>query len=343
MRAIHAPECLAHDPPGYVVSGKMQPSPERPERVGMLLAGLAAVDVDVIAPPPLDLAACEIVHTRRYLDFLATLPQRWARVADGGATPVPNVHALGRPGLAMPRYPASVVGQVGWHIADGSAPILPETLPAALAAAACAVHAARLVAGGDRLAYALSRPPGHHASADTAAGFCYLNNAALAAETLVRAGARPAVLDIDVHHGNGTEAIFLARADVLTVSIHADPARFYPFFWGQAEERGTGAGAGFNLNLPLARGTGDAGYLATLATALAAIRAFGADVLVLALGLDAALDDPFNGLAVTTPGFAAIGAAIRALGRPVVAVQEGGYPSPNLGVNLAAVLKGLGA
>lgn len=343
MRAVHAPECLAHDPPGYVVSGKLQPSPERPERVGMLMSGLAAIGAALVEPPPVTLADCEIVHTRRYLDFLATLPARWARVPDGGAYPTPNVHALGRANLPEPRYPASVVGQVGYHIGDGSAPILAETLPAALAAAACAIEAARFVAAGDRLAYALARPPGHHASADMAAGFCYLNNAALAAETLVRAGARPAILDIDVHHGNGTEAIFYARADVLTVSLHADPARFYPFFWGHADERGTGAGDGFNLNMPLARGTGDAAYLEALATALAAIRAFGADVVVLALGLDASIDDPFQGLAVSTAGFAAIGARIRALGLPVVAVQEGGYPSSILGANLAAVLGGLGA
>jgi len=197
------------------------------------------------------------------------------------------------------------------------------------------------VAGGARAAYALCRPPGHHAFADLAGGFCFLNNSAIAAERLRAGGMRPAILDVDVHHGNGTQGIFYGRCDVLTVSIHADPARFYPFFWGHAHERGTGAGLGANLNLPLARGTGDEDYLATLGTALARIAAFGADAIVVALGLDAHVDDPFRGLAVTTPGFTRIAAAIAGAGLPVLCVQEGGYVSDALGANLTAFLSGI--
>jgi acetoin utilization deacetylase AcuC-like enzyme len=157
------------------------------------------------------------------------------------------------------------------------------------------------------------------------------------------AGLRPAILDIDVHHGTGTQGMFYARADILTVSIHADPARFYPFFWGHAQERGTGAGLGANLNLPLPRGTDDRGYLAALATALDRIASFGADAIVVALGLDAHVDDPFKGLAVTTGGFARIGAAIAATGLPLVLVQEGGYVSDALGANLTSFLTGIGS
>ncbi len=142
---------------------------------------------------------------------------------------------------------------------------------------------------------------------------------------------------MDVHHGNGTQGIFYGRSDVLTVSIHADPARFYPFFWGHAQERGEAAGLGANLNLPLPRGTDDAGYLATLGKALRAIDAFAADVIVVALGLDAHVDDPFKGLGVTTEGFALIGAAIAAAERPLVLVQEGGYVADMLGDNLTSV------
>jgi len=145
---------------------------------------------------------------------------------------------------------------------------------------------------------------------------------------------------VDVHHGNGTQGIFESRGDVLTVSIHADPERFYPFFWGYAQERGTGAGRGANLNLPLARGTGDDAYLETLDRALDRIRAFGADVLVVALGLDAYENDPLKGLAITTPGFARIGAAIAGLGLPALMVQEGGYLSEELGHNLTHFLTG---
>jgi acetoin utilization deacetylase AcuC-like enzyme len=193
------------------------------------------------------------------------------------------------------------------------------------------------------MVYALCRPPGHHAAADMAAGFCYFNNAAISAEILTRAGKRTAILDIDVHHGNGTEAIFYDRADVLTVSIHANPKRFYPFFWGYAEAAGRAAGEGFNLNLPLERGATLKPYLAALDVALNRIADFAPDVLVLAAGLDIAADDPFKGFAIATEDFAVIAKAIAALRRPMLIVQEGGYPSPSLGANLAALLTGLGA
>jgi acetoin utilization deacetylase AcuC-like enzyme len=184
-------------------------------------------------------------------------------------------------------------------------------------------------------------PPGHHAFGDLAGGFCFLNNAAIAAEWLLKAGRRPAIIDIDVHHGNGTQGIFYERDDVLTVSLHADPIRFYPFFWGHAHERGEGAGLGFNLNLPMPRGTGDDDYLVTLDTGLERIAAFGADVVVVALGLDAHEDDPLKGLAVTTGGFARIGAALAGLGLPLLLIQEGGYLSQALGANLTSFLNGI--
>ncbi|MEJ1159517.1 histone deacetylase family protein [Prosthecomicrobium sp. N25] len=343
MITVFAEASRRHEPPGFVVAGRIRPSPERPERIDLLMEGVRAVGATLVEPPPVTLAEAALVHDARYLAFLETLVERWGRQPDAAAYPIPNIHALGRPGLPPASYPESVIGQVGWHLGDGSAPILPDTLPAALGAAASALHGATLVLGGETLVYALSRPPGHHASADMAAGFCYLNNSALAAEALTRAGRRTAILDVDVHHGNGTEAIFYDRADVLTVSLHVDPARFYPFFWGYAAETGAGAGEGFNLNLPLPRGTGDAAYLEALGLALDRVRAFAPDVLVLAAGLDAAADDPFQGFALSQGGFEAIGRAVRALGVPVLAVQEGGYPSPTLGLNLAALLSGLGA
>jgi acetoin utilization deacetylase AcuC-like enzyme len=343
MITIFAEASRRHDPPGFVVAGRVQPSPERPERVDMLMQGVEAVGATIVAPPPIALADAALVHDPRYLAFLETVVERWQRLPGASAYPIPNIHALGRPGLPPAGYPDSVVGQAGWHLGDGSAPILPETLDAALAGAASALHGAALLERGERLVYALARPPGHHAAADVAAGFCYLNNSALAAERLTRAGLKTAILDVDVHHGNGTEAIFYGRDDVLTISIHADPSRFYPFFWGYAEETGRGRGFGFNLNLPLPRQTGDGDYLAALAIALGRIRTFAPDVLVLAAGLDIAADDPFQGFAITEAGFEAIGRGVRGLGLPVLAVQEGGYPSPTLGRNRAALLGGLGA
>jgi acetoin utilization deacetylase AcuC-like enzyme len=330
-----------HAPKTFIVSGKMQPIPETPERIDMLLNGVHALGGPVVAPPAIGMDTIGLVHEQRYLTFLETLLERWSHIPDASDIPLPNTYAMGRSTLAPVSYPESVVGQAGYHLGDGACPVTPTTLQSALASAASAAHGAKLVLGGEKRIYALCRPPGHHAASDVAAGFCYFNNSALAAEIFTRAGRRVAILDIDVHHGNGTEAIFYDRADVLTVSIHAHPKRFYPFFWGYENETGRGAGEGFNLNLPMERGTLIKDYCAGLETALQRVADFGADTLVLAAGLDIAVDDPFKGFAIATPEFATIGKMIAQLKLPTLIVQEGGYPSPSLGLNLASLLKGL--
>lgn len=331
----------SHAPREFIVSGKPQPIPEIPERIDMLLEGVRQLGGPIVSPPEIFGDTLALVHDRRYVQFLSTLWERWQRLPDASETPSPNVFALGRGSLPPVGYPDSVVGQCGYHLGDRSCPVTPQTWAAARASAATAAHGAQLLLSGERSAYALCRPPGHHAATDMAAGFCYFNNTAIAAEMLTRAGRRVAILDIDVHHGNGTEAIFYDRADVLTVSLHAHPKRFYPFFWGYAEERGRGAGEGFNLNLPLERGTTIKPYCAALETALQHVADFGADTLVIAAGLDIAVDDPFQGFAIATPEFETIGRQIAALGLPMLVVQEGGYPSPSLGNNLASLLTGL--
>ena len=340
MLVVHAEAQERHHPRFFIARGRVQPCPEVPGRAEMLLAAVRAAGHEVIAPTadhgPGPRAA---VHTARYLDFLATAHERWLALPDPSPEIVPNVH----PGPNMDRYPAHVVGQAGWHQADTACPIGARTFEAACAAANAAVHAAELVlADRERGVYALCRPPGHHAYAARAGGFCFLNNSAIAAQRLVErtGGERVAVLDVDIHHGNGTQGIFYGRGDVLTVSIHADPAAFYPFFCGYADERGEGAGAGANLNLPLARGTDDAGYLEALDRALEAVRAFRPAALVVALGLDAYGGDPLAFLDVTTPGFAEIGRRIAGLGLPTVLVHEGGYVCDALGDNLASFLGG---
>ena len=231
-------------------------------------------------------------------------------------------------------------GAFARHQADMACPIGPHTWDAALAATEVATTAADLVLTGTREAYALCRPPGHHAFADMAGGFCFLNNSAVAAQHLRSRHARVAVLDVDVHHGNGTQGIFYERADVLTVSIHADPANYYPYFWGHAHEAGTGEGDGFNLNLPLPLGSADAPWLAAGDTALTRIAAFAPTALVVALGLDASESDPLQGLKVTGAGFHAMAARIARLGLPTVLVQEGGYLGDDLGRNLVQFLAG---
>lgn len=203
-----------------------------------------------------------------------------------------------------------------------------------------AAHAARKVISGDSACYALARPPGHHASQDLAGGFCYFNNSAIAAQQLLEKFDRVAIVDVDVHHGNGTQRVFYDRNDVLTISIHADPVRFYPFFWGYAEERGQGEGEGYNVNLPLPRGTEDKDYMRVLETAMSRLASFSPQAVVVALGLDAHESDPFRGMRITTQGFGAIGEQMGALGLPTVLVQEGGYLSDELGENLASFLGG---
>ncbi|MBT56827.1 MAG: acetylpolyamine amidohydrolase [Mameliella sp.] len=336
MKAIFDDRQWKHQPRHFMANGAILPNPEQAERIDRLLSGAQAAGCTVEAPNDAGLAPIAALHSPEYLTFLENIHPRWRRIEGAGEEVIPNIHPANR----TDSYPKSAVGQAGYHQADTACPIAAGTWEAAYWSAQSAITGADLILGGETSAYVLSRPPGHHAFGDLAGGFCFLNNSGIAAERLRAQGLRPAILDVDVHHGNGTQGIFYDRDDVLTVSIHADPERFYPFFWGQAHERGTGPGLGYNLNLPLARGTADDAYLATLDVALRRIRSFGADVVVVALGLDAFVDDPFKGLAVTTTGFSRIGAAIAGLNLPCLLVQEGGYLCDELADNLTAVLTG---
>ena len=334
MKAFFANEQKRHDPKGFLSSGAPQPNPEQPERAERLLAGARAAGCDILRPREHGLGPIAAVHTPEYLEFLENIYPRWQRIEDASQEVIPNIHPLARDG----RYPASAVGQAGYHMADTSCPISAETWESACWSAWSAVDAADIVLAGERAAYALCRPPGHHAFADVAGGFCFINNSAVAAQRLLSKSDRVAILDVDLHHGNGTQGIFYARSDVLTVSIHADPVRFYPFFWGHADERGDGPGLGYNLNLPLPRKTGDDGFLAAHDTGLSRSRSYAPDARVVALGLDAFEGDPFGGLSVTTDGFARIAETIAGLRLPTVIVQEGGYLCDDLGANLTAFL-----
>lgn len=337
MKIVHDQRHALHDPKNFLVSGAPKPNPEVPRRAEVLLEAALAAGHRGVAPEDLPLDYIARIHTPEYLRFLETVHARWREIPGASAEVVPNMHPRER-GVG---YPASVVGQAGFHMTDTACPIDAGTWQAAVAAANCAMTGAGLVVGGERRVYALCRPPGHHAYADQAGGFCYLNNAALAAQRAVALGARVAILDVDVHHGNGTQGIFYERDDVLTVSLHSDPIAFYPFFVGYATERGSGRGLGYNLNVPLPKGTGDEAYLKALAKALERIAAFRPALLVVALGLDAHEGDPFQGLAITTEGFRRIGAAIDDLGLPTLMVQEGGYMNEALGPNLVAFLAGI--
>lgn len=339
MKAYLDNRQFLHDPKHFMANGQVLQNPEQPRRIEVLRQGADAAGCIFSPPEDHGMGPIASIHSPEYLVFLETIHRRWSRMTDASDEVIPNIH----PDRRTASYPRSAVGQAGFHQADTACPISSGTWEAAYWSAQTAISAANaLVESAAPAVYALSRPPGHHAFGDLAGGFCFLNNSAIAAEWLRRAGRRPAIIDVDVHHGNGTQGIFYDRADVLTVSIHADPIRFYPFFWGHAHERGEGAGLGYNLNIPLARGTGDDAYLVALDAGLERIAAFGADVVVVALGLDAHEDDPLKGLAVTTEGFARIGVALASLGLPLLLVQEGGYLSDALGPNLTSFLRGVG-
>lgn len=334
MRVFHTEKHTQHDPHFFLVRGRASNAVEQPERARILLAAAQAAGHEVVAAGDQGLAPIADVHTPEYLDYLQVAHREWSRLPGASDEVIPNIH----PGRRPASYPRGIVGRAGWHAADTGAPIGPGTWEAARAAAQVAIAAADYVLAGAPEAYALCRPPGHHAYADMAGGFCYLNNSAIAARRLARRYGRVAVLDIDVHHGNGTQAIFYDSRDVLTVSVHADPDAYYPYFWGHAHERGEGAGEGYNLNLPLPLGSGDETWLAAGEQALERIDRYAPSVLVLALGLDASEHDPLQGLRITTEGFARMARLVAGLGLPTVLVQEGGYLGPGLAENLTAFL-----
>jgi len=336
VQAVFDSNTSKHDPQFFLVKGRMRASTEQPERAQRLLAGLRRCEIEVVAPATFDTSCIEDVHEEKYLDFLQHGYRHWRDLPDSSAEVIANVHPLRR----RDNYPASIVGRAGWHMADTACPLGEHTWQAARASANVALSATQLVLQGQELAYALCRPPGHHAYTDLAAGFCFLNNAAIAAQFARRTHSRVAILDVDVHHGNGTQDIFYQRADILTVSIHADPSHFYPFFWGYANERGEDEGEGYNVNMPLETLSGDSVFLKALDAAIEQITEFDPGILIVALGLDASEADPLRGLSVTTDGFYRIGQTIAQAALPTVFVQEGGYLSDVLTDNLAATLSG---
>ena len=344
---VWAQDCLLHEPAGEVWLGVWDQGTEIPERAAVLLAALTAAGAPVTAAARHDEAALRAVHDGDLIDHLATI---WADWVAGGyvsqygrSRVVPYVFPTAGLLAGLPlRSPAAVHGRAGRYCYDTMTLIGPGSWEAIRAAADTALTAADLVASGTRAAYALCRPPGHHAGPSAYGGSCYLNNAALAAQALRQAGAgRVAVIDIDAHHGNGTQAIFYDRADVYYGSLHVDPAAgWFPHYAGYAGERGAGGGLGANRNLPLPPGTGDAGWLAAVQVLCGEVRQRGADALVVSLGLDAAAADPESPLQVTSDGFRRAGELIGRLG-PAVLVQEGGYDLPSLGELAVAALSGV--
>ncbi len=322
----------------------MQP-PEVPERVDRILAAIA--DAGLGAPHPPETTglnspapdAMRRVHTSEYCEFLEHAHERWR--VDTGLGADSEAAGYARALRDQPLFePENIIAQLGWYSHDTD-PVLAGTYAAAVGAVDVTLTAWAAVADGrERAAYACTRPPGHHAAADSFAGYCYLNNAAIAAQTWTDRGARVAIIDVDYHHGNGTQQIFYDRDDVLFVSLHADPAFEYPFFLGFAGERGWGAGEDCNRNFPLPEATDWSIFEPALAAAVAAVRKFGPDGVIVSLGVDTALEDP-DRFRLVADDYPRLGAALAALDRPTLVVQEGGYNLDVLGRNVVAVLREL--
>jgi len=340
VKIFYSEKHRKHEPPFEIFDGGLRmPYLENPDRMDRILNALGDVDwADVLEPTDFGLDPILAVHDRDYLDFLAVAWTDWlATHPNDPSTLLPATFALRR----QPPIPKSLLGRAGYYIMDLSACIVEGTYSAALASANCALSAAQVVAAdGKHSAFALCRPPGHHAGKDYAGGYCFINNAAVAANWLSLKG-RVAVLDVDYHCGNGTQDIFYDRDDVLTISIHADPDFEYPSYIGYADERGEGKGFGYHHNFPLPRDTDDVAYLQTLDQALGLIREFEPAFLVVSAGMDIYADDPLGTIKVTTQGIAEIGARIAALGPSTVIVMEGGYNNDALGRNILAFLTAL--
>jgi acetoin utilization deacetylase AcuC-like enzyme len=348
MPVVWTPRHRGHAPNGGYWLGVREIGDEEPERGDTLHDQLRAAGVTIVDAPDLGLDPITAVHSADFVDFMARAYAAWVAEGhlDDPGQPQVVPYLFATAGYAA-RYvagwrPATIRAEVGLYAMDTMSLIGEGTFDAACAAVHAAVHASDLVLGGGRAAYAAVRPPGHHAGPAFFGGSCYFNNAAAAAQRLRDGGVeRVAIVDIDAHQGNGTQEIFWERADVLYASVHVDPAAgWFPHLVGHAHEIGGGDGEGATVNEPIPPGSGDAPWLAALARLCDAVRRHASDVVVVSLGVDAAVDDPAAPLLVTADGFAAAGGALGALDVPTVFVQEGGYDLPRLGPLVLAVLEG---
>jgi acetoin utilization deacetylase AcuC-like enzyme len=342
---VWADDVLLHEPRAEIWVGVTTPGTELPDRARLIRAALlSAGATETVAVAHAD-DHLEAVHDEGLLAHLRTVHADWMASGIpemvGQDRVVPYVFPTEGLLQGLPvRQPTAIHGRAGRWCYDTMTLVGEGTWPAARAAVDATLTAVDLVVSGAPSAYALTRPPGHHVTRSAYGGSCYLNNAAVAATALRAAGHdRVAVVDIDAHHGNGTQAMFYDRADVLYASTHVDPgAGWFPHYAGFADETGSGGGAGANLNVPLAPGSGDPVWLDGVERLVDAVAAHGSTALVVSLGVDAAADDPESPLQVTTQGYADTGARLAALGLPTVLVQEGGYHLATIGDLVVATL-----
>jgi acetoin utilization deacetylase AcuC-like enzyme len=350
MQVVYTPTHLAHDIDIETFMGIGVPANEVAERAEIIRSALQADGgFTLVSPTEHGEAPITAVHDPGLVRFLEVA---WSELRAQGipraflsADTYPNramFEGMSADAVsALAREPSHAGGRAGFWGLDSAAPLVAGTYVAARGAVDVALTTADLVLGGETAAYGLCRPPGHHAARSMYGGYCFFNNAAIAAEAITRAsGERVAILDVDFHHGNGTQQIFWRRGDVRYVSIHADPDRQYPYFLGRADETGEGEGAGENLNLPLRAGATNADYLEATDRAIEAIAAVPGSVVVVSLGFDTYGLDPIGDFALTTDVYHEVGRRVAGLGRRLVILQEGGYHRPSLGENARAWLRG---
>ena len=346
MKIVFNSAHAAHDAQHEFFRGRLVAAFETPQRAEFILQALrddpgfgGFLPVVDHGPAPL-----ERVHAAAYLRFLAGA---WAEFrasgggdgGDEGSEAFPSVWPVRT--LRHDIEPRNFVAKLGLYSMDSGTPLTAGSWTAAYGGAQATLSALDLVRAGARSAYVLTRPPGHHAGRDFFGGYCFINNAAVAAQAALDAGAaRVAILDVDYHHGNGTQAIFYARHDVFVASLHGDPLTEYPFYLGHGDERGDGEGLNFNANFPLPAGTDNPRWFAALEAALAQLQAFDPELLIVSLGVDTYVGDPISHFKLDAPEFTRLGERLACFGRPTLFVQEGGYATAAIGHNVLAVLRG---
>ena len=338
MRTIYSEQHRLRDARTELYGGELVEPFEKPSRAETVLRVVRESGLgEISAPEAFSLEPVLAVHDADYIAFLETAWQEWQDAGYAGEV-IASVWPARRMQSRVPRF---IDGKVGYYAMAAETSISEGTWAAALASKDVALTGAKALLDGERGVFSLCRPPGHHAALDMYGGYCFLNNAAIAAQYLRDQGAeRVAILDIDFHHGNGTQDIFYARDDVLFCSLHGDPEDAFPHFLGYADETGSGPGAGFNRNYPMPPGTSFEQWQEALADALARMVEFSPQYLVVSLGVDAFENDPISFFKLTSPDFLTTGQMIGALDIPTLFVMEGGYDVDEVGTNVVNVLKG---
>jgi acetoin utilization deacetylase AcuC-like enzyme len=342
MKTVYNERHALHAATHEFFRGRLVPAFEVPARADYVLQAVEEAALgELLSPIDHGLAPLERVHAPAYLRFLRGAHAEW-KALGGEGDAFPAVWPIR--GLRSDVEPASFAARMGLYSMDSGTPLTAGAWDAAYWGAQAALTGLDLVLGGDAAAYVLTRPPGHHAGADFFGGYCFVNNAAVAAQAARDAGVdRVAILDVDYHHGNGTQAIFYERGDVFYASIHGDPQTEYPFFLGHADEQGAGAGLGFNANWPLPAGASNAQWFEAFEQALQRIGGYAPQLLIVSLGVDTYGGDPISHFQLDEPEFQRIGQRLKCLQLPTLLLQEGGYATEAIGRNVVAVLRGFEA